>query len=163
MLGDTVMMASMDTRAIDLALVTWQLYNEGQAVLFEAGLITAGAKFATYGAGAIFRFAQRGGHHIIPRWAGGSIRQLLHRPGALKHLDELEPTIRRRMREKFGINITGRGNTRDYIMEIIHREGIQGQVFDELLDVYRNYDMLNGTNLTGGFWANVMGGLYKPL
>jgi len=67
------------------------------------------------------------------------------------------------MLEKFGLNISGRGWTREKIKDMIREQDLQGPIFDELLDIYREYDMVNGTSLTSGFWGNIMYNLYESL
>jgi len=110
---------------------------------------------------SIYHFAKRKGHHIIPKWAGGFEKQLLHELPWEKH-SILEKKIRGRMR-KYGIKIGGRGNTRANTMKYIHENGLQPDVFRELQEIYMEFDSEYGTGLYSGFVINYLEMLYEVL
>jgi len=156
-----------DFTAIDTAIAATEVYYAAQGALLGTHVLKAGLAFAKDGFQAMrLALKKSGGHHLIPRWSGGHLKQLLYQTDDIftnsAHLDELEPIIRKRMK-KYGIKIGVRGVAREALRDYIRKQGIQRQVFDELLDIYREYDLRRGTNLVQGFWANIIGGFFKDL
>ena len=65
------------------------------------------------------------------------------------------------MWDKFGIRIGGKGGGYDDIKKLFKKDpSLQGEVFNELLDIYADYDIVNGSSLCEGFLKNFAEGLY---
>jgi len=137
--------------------------------------IVKGAGFLTKAAvpainkvgGQLVRLAKRKGHHVIPKWAGGKWRQWLYRSMTKEQHNKLETIIRKRMHERFGnygLRIGGKGGKYKDIWGILEdNPGMQADVFDELLDIYREFDKYEGTELVQAFWTNLAGVKWNPL
>ena len=79
--------------------------------------------------------------------------------------NKLESIIRKRMHTRFnnyGLRIGGKGGSYGDIERLLkENSGLQAEVFDELLDIYREFDMYEGTELVQAFWTNLAGGKWK--
>ena len=58
------------------------------------------------------------------------------------------------------VNISLEICNRRYLTNIHFNPGLQSNVFNELLDIYADYDIANGTELSEGFLLNFAEGLY---
>jgi hypothetical protein len=147
----------LDTSGIDKAIYLWDVYQHAQGALFAGGLFVAGTQVAAKGATLALRSGL--GHHTIPKWAGGSPIQWIDRWrwrgwGRHKHLDAF---IKARIFKRFGKPVGGpKGGEQDWIRYFKEDPQLQRRVLDELLDSYRDWDRMFGTDLVGDFWLNIM-------
>jgi len=164
MLDDLLGVASspIDTSGIDFAVSAYNCYQHVQSVALGIGFFKAGASFAKYGVTGLIRLVKSKGHHTIPMWAGGNKSQLLYRMfrwgGGGGHR-QLERRIRERISAKFGFHIGGRGGSMDDWMEhMMENPSLQESVFEELADIYREWDRSHQTSLSAFFEMNLFMG-----
>ena len=62
-----------------------------------------------------------------------------------------------------GITIGGRGNTAKKTIDDILKQGKMGDVFNELGNIYQEFDASNGTNLFEGFIMNILDSMHQSL
>ena len=102
------------------------------------------------------RHTKRGGHHLIPIWLGGNTKQLLYGGKNWSKHPKLEKIIKKRMKDKFGLRIGGKGGSYEDIGDMfIENPGLQDSVFMELLDIYQDFDTQYGTELVDGLYYNI--------
>ena len=103
------------------------------------------------------RLRKTKGHHLVPKWAGGNPRQWLTTNITDTQHIELESAIKKRMNEKFDLQIGGRGGSYDDIMEVFgDNPDLQTKVFAELADIYDEFDhKWPDANLREGFLHNI--------
>lgn len=100
-----------------------------------------------------------GGHHLLPKWLGGATKQFLYKwddaLSAETHR-ELESAIRKRMRNKIGVQVGGKGGGMNDIDEFFKRNpDKQAEAFQELLGIYKEFYETKGTSLVKGFILSI--------
>ena len=118
-------------------------------------LVKVGTPLLNRAGKQVYAYAKRGGHHIMPKWAGGNPKQLLHKLGWAKHR-KLEGIIKKRMRAKFNLRIGGWGGSYEDIGKVFEKTpGMHADVLNELTHIYTQFDAKHGTTLVEGLIWNL--------
>jgi RHS repeat-associated protein len=123
---------------------------------------TGGAGAAT--AQAITKAISGHGHHPIAKFLGGSANQVLTRLPQALHTGKggFHSQLNAALRSRFGMVGGGVGGSRNaWATYFAANPGSQREALDILLDVSRNFDVVNGTSVTQGVWTNIMNGAFK--
>ncbi|MBW7905419.1 MAG: hypothetical protein H3C42_07615 [Phycisphaerae bacterium] len=108
---------------------------------------------------ACLHLGKTGGHHIIPKWAGGKERQWLHRldftkaRGAHRSLETAISHVRFAVARRHGL--AGNMSAREWKRAFGRYPGLQKEVFDELDNIYRIWDSQFSTELSEGLRRNI--------
>ena len=156
-----VTFSSPDARAIDTCLAIWEGYQDAKLVYFAAGALVVGAEFAGQGLGSLIG---RGGHHSIPKWAGGEEAQLLANLawGKGGAHPEVEQIIRKTVSEEFGLPIGGvNGSWASWKAAFKADPTLQPRLFARMQSVYREFDLAHGTHVEDVFMLNFARGNFK--
>jgi hypothetical protein len=99
------------------------------------------------------------GHHAIPKFLGGFVKQTLSRLPSEAH-KEFHAVLRQELKAAgIPLNVGGRGGgTRDWLAYLARNPGSQRKAFDAVLKAAREIDFKYGTEITETFWKNLIEG-----
>jgi len=103
-------------------------------------------------------------HHPLPKFLGGSDRQLLTNLDSKTHTE-----FHRLLQEKLKgagipLNVGGRGGSAaDWARYMTANPGSQRKAFDAVLGAARAIDAKHGTTITQDVWNNIVGQRFTPL